>query len=150
MAKWHSLRPKQLRAFHQAVDALETEISCGATPLPQALAIASTGVDLGVGEFFLAVAGQISGGIPASAAWQKCSREMAQAFCLAGEDWKIIEHIGIGLGTTDRVEEKKKLRLGCARLQAAEEKASEQSRKFARLWSYMGFLAGATIALLIW
>lgn len=150
MAQRYAYRPKQLRAFHQAVAALEIEISYGATPLPQALRIAVSGVDQEVSSFFRQVAEQVSAGIPASTAWQKCSEEMAHLFCLTSEDWKIIRNTGVGLGTTDRTEEKKKLKLTGSRLLAAEEMAIEQSLKLGRLWRYMGFLAGSALALVIW
>ncbi len=149
MARSYTLRPRQLRAFHQAVWALETEISYSSTPLPEALAGAVNGVEEPASKFFLAVADQISRGIPAGAAWQKAGEELKRDFCLTAEDWRTVLHIGIGLGTTDRTEEKKKLRLGCTRLLAAEELAEEQSRKLARVWRYMGFLAGAAIVLVI-
>ncbi len=149
MAQRYAVRPRQLRSFHQAVWALETEISYSSTPLPEALASAVNGIEAPTDKFFLAVSGQITQGIPAGAAWQQAGEELSREFCLTAEDWRTILNIGIGLGSTDRIEEKKKLRLGCARLLAAEELAEEQSRKLARMWRYMGFLAGAAIVLAI-
>jgi len=150
VAKRYSLRPKQLRDFHQAVAALETEISYGATPLPQALRIAVAGVDQPVSGFFLQVAEKVFKGKPAGLAWERTCEELAMAFCFTSGDWKIINSIGVGLGTTDRIEEKKKLKLSCSRLLAQEEDATEKSLKIGRVWRYMGFLAGSALALVIW
>ncbi|HWJ03206.1 MAG TPA: stage III sporulation protein AB, partial [Verrucomicrobiae bacterium] len=149
MARRYSLRPKQLREFHQAIEALETEISYGSTPLPQALNAAATGLDYGLDSFLKSIGEQILSGHQASTAWQKSCRDAENMLCLTTDDWKIITQVGIGLGTTDRQEEKKKLRLACIRLQAAEEKAALQSGKLAKMWSYMGFLAGCALALVI-
>jgi stage III sporulation protein AB len=149
MAQRYVQRPKQLRAFHQALEGLTTEISYGGTPLPQAMQSACIGVEEQVTEFFSLTAGEIATGLPASKAWLESANKVRSNLCLNNEDWQVIQSLASGLGTTDKVEEKKKLQLCSMRLLAQEESALAEGTKLAKLWSYMGFLAGATIALII-
>ncbi|HEX3015312.1 MAG TPA: hypothetical protein VHQ46_02850 [Desulfobacteria bacterium] len=149
MAQRYALRPKQLREFHQAVETLQTEISYGATPLPQALKTAATGLEASIGGFFTEVARRIEAGFSAEQAWHAMIEQEQGSFCLSEADWQIMRTIGNGLGTTDCLEETKKLRLASIYLTEAEAQAKERSAKLTRLWSYSGFLIGATIALVI-
>ncbi|MDA8442543.1 MAG: hypothetical protein M0Z55_09220 [Peptococcaceae bacterium] len=150
MSRRHVKRPQQLHALHQGLSALETEINYGATPLPQALKVAAQGIDPALGSIFEQTAAQIMVQIPAGPAWENSCSKAKHELCLTEEDWRNIISFGIGLGTADRSEEVKKLKLVCTRLLALEERAAERGGKLARLWSYMGFLVGAAIALVIW
>ncbi len=142
-------RPKQLRAFHQALESLTTEINYGLTPLPEAMLSAAKGIDPTVGQFFLLIADKIRCGVPAHQAWADAATAVGPSLCLDNEDWQVIMALAVGLGTTDKTEEKKKLQLCTMRLLAHEQRAVEQGTRLAKLWSYMGFLTGATIALII-
>lgn len=149
MAQRYTLRPKHIRMVHQVLSALETEISYGQTPLPQALQSAAKGVTEPVAGFVTLVSEQIILGTPAGTAWEQCCRQWEEKLCLNNDDWLILHNVGIGLGTTDRVEEKKKLNLACARLESAEREAAVQGQKLAKIWGYLGFMAGIAITLLI-
>jgi stage III sporulation protein AB len=142
-------RPKEIREMINALTLLDTEIYWGVTPLPAAFHVLKERTDSPWKEFFAGLEERLNGGETAYTAWRRSIAEIREKACLDDEDWKIIEGIGKNLGRSDRNEEHKHLELGKKHLAALYEKASSQADMKAKMWSYLGFLGGAAIAIFI-
>ncbi|UWG95720.1 stage III sporulation protein AB [Dehalobacter sp. DCM] len=142
-------RPQEIRDLINALALLDTEIYWGVVPLPEAFRVLKERTDLPWKSFFAALEAEIMNGTNASAAWEKCIREQRRCSSLLDEDWKVIRSIGQGLGRSDRNEQHKQLELGQRHLQAVDEKARKQADGKAKMWSYLGFLGGMVIVIMI-
>jgi len=142
-------RPKAIREMINALSLLDTEIFWGVTPLPEAFATIKDRVDSPWKEFFSKLEEKLNKGESASKAWIASIAEERKNASLHAEDWKIIESIGKSLGRADRNEEHKHLELGQKHLMTLYEKTRSQADLKAKMWSYLGFLAGLAIAIVI-
>lgn len=142
-------RPQEIRDLINALALLDTEIYWGVVPLPEAFRVLKERTELPWKHFFTRLEEEIKAGTNASAAWGKCIREQRPRSCLLNDDWKVILAIGQGLGRSDRNEQHKQLELGQRHLQAIDEKARQQADGKAKMWSYLGFLSGMVIVIMI-
>ena len=144
-------RPSQLRLIQSALRMLETEIAYGATPLPEALDKIGRACDPPVSVFCQAVRGNLSRatGCTASEAWDAGLRVLAAESALKPGEMDILRVFGRGLGSSDRADQQKNIRLTMEQLKIEEEKA-EGERKQERMWRYLGFLVGLFVILVIY
>jgi len=142
-------RPKEIREMINALSLLDTEIYWGLTPLPGAFALIKDRVDSPWKEFFGKLEEKINKGDSASKAWSASIAEVRKFACLEDEDWKVIATIGKNLGRADRNEEHKQLDLGQKHLALLHEKTKNQAELKAKMWSYLGFLAGFALVIVI-
>jgi stage III sporulation protein AB len=82
-------------------------------------------------------------------AWLNTVQKLRNRFCLHDDDWKVIMDISKGLGRSDKAEQHKQLELAQKHLAAIKENAGEDADKKAKMWSYLGFLSGAALVILI-
>lgn len=143
-------RPKEIRAMINALALLDTEIYWGVTPLPEAFRSLKERTDSPWREFFAMAEEKLRKGETASLAWETTSGQQRRNTSLTDEDWKIIREIGKGLGRSDRNEQHKQLELALRHLSLIEQQIGQQADQKAKMWSYLGFLAGmATVICII-
>jgi len=139
----------ELREFLMALALLDTEIVWGATPLPEAFRILKERTDSPWQEFFAELQERLQRGESASTAWQETILTQKPHFCLKQEDWPVIRDVSKGLGRSDRTEQHKQLELVQRQLALMKDQAGVWSDKQAKMWSYLGFLCGIAVALIL-
>jgi stage III sporulation protein AB len=142
-------RPMELRACLMALALLDTEIVWGATPLPEAFRIVKERTDPPWQNFFAELQERLQRGESAGTAWQETIITQNPHFCLKQEDWQVIRDVGKGLGRSDRTEQHKQLELVQRQLALMKDQAGVWSDKQAKMWSYLGFLCGIAVALIL-
>lgn len=142
-------RPRELREFLTLLSLLDTEIVWGATPLPEAFASLSARATRPWQGFFADLKQCLQRGQPAGQAWRDTVDGQRKNFCLKAEDWPVIADIGKGLGRSDRHEQHKQLELGQRQLDLLREQAAQWAEKQAKMWSYLGFLTGIAVVILL-
>lgn len=135
-------RPEELRACLTALTLLDTEISWGVTPLPEAFGILKERTEKPWSLFFAELEKRLQKGEGAYKAWNDTIAQQMKYFCLKPEDWQVIKDVGKGLGRSDRQEQHKQIELVKQQLALIREDASEWAEKQAKMWSYLGFLGG--------
>jgi len=142
-------RPREIREIINALSLLDTEIFWGVTPLPEAFAVLKNRVEPPWNSFFEQLEIRLKKGENAFSAWEICCKEYRNKTCLIEDDWKIIRSIGKGLGRSDRNEQHKQIQLAQKHLSAIDEKARQLADSKAKVWSYLGFLGGLALVLVI-
>ncbi len=144
-------RSRQLRSLQEALQLLDTEIMYAATPLPAALRRVSAYSGGTLGDIFLEAGALLSSGCgyTAGEAWRMALDSGVRHTALAPEDRAILQAFGEALGSSDRAEQHKHIRLTACHLRQEEEKAERDRQKNERLWKYGGFLVGISIVLLL-
>lgn len=147
----YARRPRELRALQSALGLLETEIVYAATPLAEALEQVSRRAEGCVaGLFARAHAGLANqAGTTAEEAWEWALEYYYGASSLGPDDLAVLQGVGKMLGTSDRQDQSRHLRLAQERLRAQSQKAEDQARQNVRLWQYLGFLAGTATVLIL-
>jgi len=142
-------RPRELRELINALSLLDTEIFWGVTPLPEAFAVLRDRVEQPWKGFFAQLEIRLRKGENAFTAWEICCKEYQNKTCLLEDDWKILRSIGKGLGRSDRNEQHKQLQLAQKHLISVDEKARQEADSKAKVWTYLGFLGGLAIVIVI-
>lgn len=142
-------RPQEIREMVNALALLDTEIFWGATPLPIAFAVLKERVESPWKFFFTELEQRLKDGQNAAAAWQNTIINQRKRFSLLDEDWGIISSLGKGLGRSDRNEQHKQIELVQRHLDSAADRARENAESKAKMWSYLGFLGGMAMVILI-
>ena len=142
-------RPQEIREMVNALALLDTEIFWGATPLPEAFAVLKERVETPWKFYFYELETRLRAGENAASAWKNTIMSQKKKFSLLEEDWGIISSLGKGLGRSDRNEQHKQLELVQRHLDSAAARARENSESRAKMWSYLGFLGGMAMVILI-
>lgn len=152
VANSYQHRPKVLRNLQVAISMLETEISYSNSPLVEALKNVGRKSDKDISEFFLKTAKNLSSreGLTAGEAWEKALREFHSNSCIMESDLEILMAFGRYLGSTDRNDQIKNIRLALANLRQQEILAIEEKQKNEKLWKYLGVLSGLMVFLLLY
>lgn len=152
VAKNYSSRPRELRSLRSALQILETEVIYSATFLPEAFKQVSERCDKCVSPLFQEAARGLSSmsGITASEAWDKALMKCCPNMALKSGDISIMRNFGKSLGISDREDQVKHLRLAMEQIKAATISAEEAAARNVKLWSYLGFLGGLLIVLLLY
>lgn len=144
-------RPGQIRRFVRLLGQLETEISYGFTPLPDALH------KLGKqsAEPFAGLLSEIARRLDKEDqavldVWQQIVERQWHRTAMRGGEKDIIVGLGSTLGTTDREDQIKHLRLAAKQLDSMEAEAAEERRKYEKMWKSLGLLGGALIAVIMY
>lgn len=145
------LRIAELRSFLFGLQALETEIIYGASPLPVALERAArAGGGLAGQVMEDCRSSLLSGsGITAGEAWVDALRSGSAVGNLTGEDQSILGSLGGGLGGSDRADQAKHLEMCRQGLKARLSEAEEYRKQYSRLYHWSGILAGAALVLVL-
>lgn len=151
VAQGFARRPQELREAQAALSMLETEISYGVTPLKEALETVGRRCDGALGGLFTRAAEALAArdGMTAGEAWERSLVRYSARAPLRPEDLAALRSLGAVLGNSDREDQTRHLRLAAERLKILAARAEDEARRNVRLWRYLGFLAGAAVALVI-
>jgi len=142
-------RPDELAGAQAALEALRTEIEYAATPLPAALRRAALGCRGPAAALCRLAAEHLDagGGASAGEAWAVALRETDGLSAWDGSDLAALGQLGGALGGSGTTDQVRHISLCLGRLRAAEAEARTGLERQARMWLYLGILAGAALVL---
>jgi stage III sporulation protein AB len=151
IAGFYRDRPKQLRNLQAALHMLETEIIYFSTPLPDAMRKISRKCDARVSNVFKTVAEMLDKrqGYTAGECWEMAINSFYQNSSININDKEILISFAKYLGSTDKDNQLKNLKLTRELLHKQEEEAEEVRNRNEKIWRYIGVLTGVMIVLLI-
>ena len=145
-------RPNEIREIRSALRMLETEIAYVSTPLPEALILVGRRIGSKTEAFFASVGESLmmAGAPPASEAWLQVLDSWLMTTALTESDAQILRTAGLGLGSSDRENEIKKLKLAQEHLRNAEASAERDRERNERMWRTIGFLGGLAVVIILY
>ncbi|MFC0214197.1 stage III sporulation protein SpoIIIAB [Paenibacillus chartarius] len=145
-------RPRQIRELVSVLQRLETEIVYGSTPLPEALRSIAGHSGEPAGSLLRDVAsGLISKPqAPLREQWHEACLRAWRRSAMKAPELEAFSRLGATLGLSDRIDQAKHLRLAAAQLQAEEESARDDQRRYETMWRSLGVLVGALIVILMY
>ncbi len=149
LSKVYINRVKMLKDLQTALKMLETEITYGFNPLPQAFANLEEDFAGDLEEFFAVAREELAAGLTSEKAWLKAVEVLEKKTSLFTEDIKILKDLAYNFGQTDTQQQLSYLELAHDKIATAIEKSIEQRDKNVKLLRYLGFLTGALIIILI-
>lgn len=151
VARNYSLRPADLRSLQTALQMLETEINYAATPLAEALRSLAARCEKRVQPLFEYVLAELrdTPGCTAYEAWERALKRFYPQTALLKSDLVILSNLGKVLGTSDRQDQTRHLRLAIEQTGAEIARAQNEAARHVKLWNYLGFLGGLVIVLLL-
>jgi stage III sporulation protein AB len=147
-----SRRPRQIRQLIQALQRLETEISYGFTPLPSALLSISRQMPQPLSKLFHLVSEQLitPTGRTTEESWRYAIESCWQDTAMKINEREALQQLGLSLGITDREDQIKHLRLTASQLLVEELTASEEQKRYEKMWKSLGLLSAALIVILMY
>ncbi|WP_136606312.1 stage III sporulation protein SpoIIIAB [Paenibacillus dokdonensis] len=143
-------RPKQIRELILAMQRLETEISYGFTPLPDAFRKMSEQLGEPLRSIFRSSAIHMaSGGITAQESIQRSLHENWKRTAMKTPERDILHQLSFTLGTSDRQDQIKHIALAAQQLKHEEAVARDEQAKYEKISRSLGLLIGALIVILI-
>ncbi len=148
----YSRRPKELRSIRSALQMLETEIAYGSTHLPEAMSMVASRCDSSIAPIFIRAASELTSmtGATAAEAWEVSLSSFSPGSALKQQDISILRNFGSSLGISDREDQIKHLRLASEQIGMENAAAEEEAVRNVKLWSYLGFLCGLMIVLVLY
>jgi stage III sporulation protein AB len=145
-------RPAQIRRFIRVLQQLETEISYGFTPLPEAMHKLALQTTEPLSTMFSVVSSNLQSplGLSVKESWDQAILERWSYTAMQEGEQDIIVQLGSSLGTTDREDQLKHLRLASSQLGSMESEAAEEQRRFEKMWRSLGVLGGALIVVMMY
>lgn len=145
-------RPAQIRRFIRVLQQLETEIAYGFTPLPEALFKLAHQTAEPFATLFADIAANLrsGSGLTVKEAWEQAVKERWPYTAMQEGEQDILLQLGSSLGTTDREDQLKHLRLTSSQLGSMESEAAEEQRRFEKMWRSLGVLGGALIVVMMY
>lgn len=142
-------RTEELRLFQDGLSMLQTEVTYGLTPLPEALRKIGKIVKAPVGDFFQEVFTKLmrGDGNLFTSYWDETLDSFPTA--LNQEDKEIIRNLGYSLGRSSVSEQKKHIDITLKQLYTAERESKEQCAKNEKMWKYLGFFSGLALVLVL-
>lgn len=150
VARRYQRRPKDLRYLQGALQMLETEISYGATPLPEAFDLVSQRCEKGVATLFATARDRLltGDGVTVREAWGEALEVFARHSAINASDMAVLRALGAVLGISDRADQVKHLNLAREQLRLESVKAEDEAAKYVKLYHYLGFLGGLAIVII--
>lgn len=145
-------RPRQIRQLIQALKRLETEIGYGFTPLPDALDTIAKPLSGPLSAIVGRAASRMREptGHSAEESWRKSITEGWAHTAMKTGEREVLQQLGSTLGITDRDDQLQHLRMAVGHLQAEEESAREEQKRYETMWKSLGALAGALVVVLMY
>lgn len=147
-------RPKQIRQLLHALQRLETEISYGQTPLPEALLRISGLVSQPLSQLFSSISLALQSGSAASGetvreCWERAVAEQWSATAMKSTEKDALLRLGSTLGGSGREDQLKHIRLAMIQLQAEEVNARDDQQRYEKLSRSLGMLGAALVVILM-
>ncbi|GER66145.1 stage III sporulation protein SpoAB [Weizmannia acidilactici] len=150
MARRLSERPRQLRIFKSALQALETEIMYGHTPLHEAARKLALQLPEPASSFFQTFAGQLTTvETTVKEAWEKSLAQIWGNTALKESEHEVLLQLGENLGKHDRYTEQKQIMLALTHLEREEKEAHERQMRYEKMAKSLGVLTGLLIVILL-
>lgn len=151
-ASQYANRPKQIRQLIQALQRLETEITYGYTPLPEALGNLALQQSEPLRSMFQEVADRLSAGSGATTldSWQQAIQTVWKKTAMKSSERQTLSQLGFTLGISDRQDQIKHLRLAMNQLQSEEDAARDDQKRYESMWRSLGALGGALVVILMY
>lgn len=150
-AAQYAKRPRQIRVLIQALQSLETEISYGLTPLPNALEKIGRNLEAPLSELFTGAALQLCSrsGMSTREIWEGRIQALWPATSLGADERAAMLRLGEHLGLSDREDQIKHIRLAMEQLKAEETKARNDQLRYEKMWRSLGVLGGLLVVILL-
>lgn len=150
-AQQFAARPRQLRELILALQRLETEISYGLTPLPDALERIGDSLREPLRSLFGSAALYMRPdyGLSAQDSIRKALGEYWKRTSMKSAECEVLEQLSGVLGTSDRQDQIKHIALAVGQLKHEEAAARDDQVKYEKMSKSLGLLIGALIVILI-
>lgn len=150
----YASRPKQIRQLLHALQRLETEISYGQTPLPEALFRISTLVSQPIANVFSTISKSLqnnaaSSGETVRECWERAVVEHWPATAMKSTEKEAMLRLGSTLGGSGREDQLKHIRLAMIQLQVEESSARDDQHRYEKLSRSLGMLGAALVVILM-
>ncbi|MBJ6364247.1 stage III sporulation protein SpoIIIAB [Paenibacillus sp. GCM10012307] len=144
-------RPRQIRQLAHGLQRLETEISYGFTPLPEALVRSAGASAEPIAGLLHRAAGQLGErpDDPFRESWELAVTEHWPYTAMRDNERNILIRLGSVLGISDREDQIKHLRLALLQLKSEEDAAREDQAKYEKMSKSLGLLSAALIVILM-
>lgn len=151
-ASLYARRPRQIRQLIHALERLETEMTYGYTPLAEALLRIAGQLEPQLAVLFRAAAEPLvaSSGLTAGESWRAAIHDYWKQTALSSNEREVLSQLSFTLGISDRDDQAKHLRLAVSLLQAEEQAARDDQRRYEKMWRSLGVLAGAFVVILMY
>jgi stage III sporulation protein AB len=151
IGRYYAYRPVQLRSLLVALQMLETEIVYGLTPLHRAFVKVGHRVSQDVGKMFI-LAAELLITERAQSAEDSLRQSMSRLWtqtALRKQERDVLTSLGQVLGSSDREDQQKHLRLAVTHLRGLEEEARADQEKYEKMYKSLGFLGGLLVVILM-
>lgn len=144
-------RPRQLAQLAYALQRLETEISYGYTPLPEALRRAAESSAEPIAGLLRSAAQRLVEQPESSfrESWEAVVASRWEHTAMRVNEQTILLRLGPVLGISDREDQMKHLRLALLQLKSEEEAAREDQARYEKMSKSLGLLLAALIVILM-
>ncbi|MBN6186025.1 stage III sporulation protein AB [Aneurinibacillus sp. BA2021] len=145
-------RPLQIRQLRTGLALLETEITYGARPLPEALSSIARRL-AGPGASLFARAAELfveETEWTADECWRRAVQQVWPGTALKGPEKDIVLQLGRVLGQSDREDQRKHIRLACTNLEHEESSARENQQRYEKMCRSLGVLSGILLVILLY
>ncbi|GIO65352.1 stage III sporulation protein SpoIIIAB [Paenibacillus sp. FSL M7-1455] len=144
-------RPKQIRELILAMQRLETEISYGFTPLPDAFRRLAGQLGEPLRSIFKSAANHMASGSgnTAQESIQRSLHDHWKRTAMKAPERDILHQLSFTLGTSDRQDQIKHIALAAQQLKHEEALARDEQAKYEKISRSLGLLVGALIVILI-
>ncbi|WP_068616921.1 stage III sporulation protein SpoIIIAB [Paenibacillus tuaregi] len=151
-ARQFANRPEQIRRLIQALKRLETEISYGFTPLPDALRRIGSQSGHPVKAVLLRAADGMDGSqsLSAQESVHQAIREEWKHTAMRPAERDVLHQLAYSLGTSDRRDQLKHIETAVRQLEAEESVAREEQSRYEKMFRSLGLLTSALIVILIY
>lgn len=150
-ARQYENRSSQIRELILALQRLETEISYGYTPLPEALEKMAVQMKEPLRSLFADAAKRMnsSEGMTAQDILQETIAQHWGRTAMKKVEQEVLRQLSCTLGTSDRMDQMKHIALAAEQLKHEEGTAREEQNKYAKMSKSLGLLVGALVVILI-
>lgn len=144
-------RVRELAALDRALHVLETEITYGYVPLPEACLQVGRSVDGYVAHLFNSAGKRLvqADRPPVNELWKELVGHWGSGSHLNGDDLAVLAALGATLGRSDAEDQARHLRLARERLLSTRRRLEENIDQQCRLRIYLGAGSGAVLAVLL-
>ncbi|GAB6099041.1 stage III sporulation protein AB [Halanaerocella petrolearia] len=149
VARQFILRASQLKQLKLGLQLLQTEISYGMTPLPQAFAKLESKLETPVALFFAQAKKGLESGLTAKEAWQAAVVDIIAKTALQETEEEVLLNLGTNLGQSTSDDQLRYLTLAQDHLDNIHQEAIAERKEKVKLWRYLGVLTGLFIIILI-
>lgn len=151
MGRYYAFRPSDIRTLSISLQMLETEIVYGATPLHPAFLKIGQRMRAAIGLLFLTAAELLVKEEPLSTneCWRQAIEQHWGQTALRKTEKDILLTLGMVLGSSDREDQQKHLRMAITHLHGLEEEARNDKERYEKMYKSLGFLGGLLVVILM-